>query len=384
MIIVNIAPNSPYNDYWGYQDNLLPKYQRKMGHDVTMITTTKMHQDGKLVEIAPTNYVLDDGVKVYRCGYKKCPVSKLTDVLSFIPVYDLLNDIKPDFIFYHGLISATILDVIKYKKLHKECVIVEDNHMDQNNYRGDVGLFGRLRGIWYRYINRRSIKYVDRVYGVTPWRKTYAEEYFGIPKSKTDVLIMGADDEKIDFSNRNQIKKTIRTEYGIKDDDFLIVSGGKIDKKKGIDVLAEACASLSQDIKLLLFGSIDNEIKEKMRQIFNRSDKIKYIGWIDSDQVYNFFLAADLVFFPGGHSVLWEQACACKVPCVFKSWYGADHLNCCGNSVFIEEINEQAIKEKILELFNTERYKEIKMAAESNGTDVYLYSQIAMKSLECK
>ena len=61
---------------------------------MTMITTTKMHKDGKLVEIEPTDYVLKDGVKVYRRSYKKYPVSTVTGVFSFIPVYDLLNEIS--------------------------------------------------------------------------------------------------------------------------------------------------------------------------------------------------------------------------------------------------------------------------------------------------
>ena len=43
MKIVHIAPNAPYNDNWGYQDNLLPRYQKKLGHDVTVIITNKMH-----------------------------------------------------------------------------------------------------------------------------------------------------------------------------------------------------------------------------------------------------------------------------------------------------------------------------------------------------
>ena len=50
MNIVHIAANSPYNDCWGYQDNILPKYHKKMGHNVTIITTNKMHEDEKVVE----------------------------------------------------------------------------------------------------------------------------------------------------------------------------------------------------------------------------------------------------------------------------------------------------------------------------------------------
>ena len=51
MRILHIAPSAPYNDYWGYQDNLLPKYHRKLGHEVTVIVTNTMHKDGKIVII---------------------------------------------------------------------------------------------------------------------------------------------------------------------------------------------------------------------------------------------------------------------------------------------------------------------------------------------
>lgn len=43
MRIVHICLQAPYNDYWGYQDNLLPKYHRKSGHDVTVITTSTIY-----------------------------------------------------------------------------------------------------------------------------------------------------------------------------------------------------------------------------------------------------------------------------------------------------------------------------------------------------
>lgn len=91
MKIVHIAPNSPYNDYWGYQDNLLPKYQRKLGHDVTVIITNKMHKDGKIVEIPPVVYKLDDGVKIIRLKYKQYIHPVVTGVFSDLDVYDLLN-----------------------------------------------------------------------------------------------------------------------------------------------------------------------------------------------------------------------------------------------------------------------------------------------------
>ena len=235
---------------------------------------------------------------------------------------------------------------------------------------------------WRRRLNRATIPYVEKVYGVTPWRKTYAEEYFGIPAAKTDVLIMGADDEKVKLEQKDTVRKRIRDKYHVSDNDFLIVTGGKIDKKKGIDVLAEACAGFNQNVKLLVFGSISDDVKEKMEKLISENDNTIYIGWIDSDRVYDYFFAADLVFFPGQHSVLWEQACACKVPCVFERWDGMDHVDNGGNADFIEPVTVEAIRSKIKELLYTDRYYRMKKVAESEATDIYMYSKIAEKSLE--
>lgn len=384
MKIAHIVPSSTYTDYWGYQDNLLPKYHSKLGHEATVIAMNQMHIGEKIVDTECSDYVLDDGVRVIRLDRKRVINSTVTELKTRMRgVYEKLCELKPDFIFFHGLVSETIYDVIKYKKrVNPACVIVQDNHLDYNIGRKFNSLKDKVVRLLYRCQNRKSIKYVDKIYGVTPWRKKYAEDYFKIPEEKTDVLIMGADDEKIDFANREQIRSSKRAEYGIKDDEFLIVTGGKIDKKKKIDTLMRACSQI-QNVKLLVFGNVLDDVKSEFDSALNNSNNIIYIGWIDADKVYDYFFAADLVFFPGQHSVLWEQACASKVPCVFGKWVGMDHVNNGGNSDFVENITEASLREKINELHFTAKYFEMKSISESEATDVYLYSNIAKKSLEC-
>ena len=382
MKIVHIAPNAPYNEGWGYQENLLTKYQAKSGNNVTLIITTKMHKDGRIINIEEEEYISKDGIHVIRKGYKNYLVPRLTNLYSYIPVLDLLIKIQPDFIFFHGLVSTTIYDVIKYKKKYPNCIIVQDNHLDYNIGSKSKTCKEKIIRKFYRYINKKSILYIERVYGVTPWRKKYAEDYFKIPKEKTDVLIMGADDEKIDFKNKNQLRENIRKKYDISDKDFLIITGGKIDEKKKIHYLMEACSEI-KNVKLLIFGQVNDDMKERFYNLLKKSNNIIYIGWIKADKVYEYFFSADLVFFPGQHSVLWEQACASKVPCVFEKWDGMEHVNNGGNSDFILPVNVQTIKKKIQELFFTEKYFQMKKIALSNATDIYLYSNIAKKSLEC-
>lgn len=382
MKIVHIAPSAPYNDYWGYQDNLLPKYQKKLGHDVTIITTNTIHKAGEIIEVDSADYVLNDGVRVIRLARKQYIHPILTNLNSRLDIKKYLNEISPAFIFFHGLVSTTIYDVIQYKKRHPNCVIVQDNHLDYNIGRSSTTWKDRAIRLFYRHINRKSIPYVSRVYGVTPWRKTYAEEYFNIPKCKTDVLLMGADDENINYLHRKKIRSKIRDNHNIAGSDFLIVTGGKIDAKKNIHRLMGACAGMD-GVKLLIFGELDDDIREEFDRLCTISANILYVGWIAAEKVYDYFFAADLVFFPGRHSVLWEQACASKTPCVFYKWDEMNHVNNGGNSDFIYSANEITIRQKITELKFTSKYYAMKMVAESEATDIYLYSNIAKKSLEC-
>lgn len=383
MRIVHIAPNAPYNDYWGYQENLLPKYHKKMGHDVSLIITNTTYKNGKIVETNCGDYVLDDGVRVIRLKAKQYPHHVLTNLTAKLPVMQYLEQIRPDFVFFHGLISTTIFDVIKYKKrINPQCIIVQDNHLDYYNGSAAANWKQKFFRAYYRVLSRQTIGYVDKVYGVTPWRKTYAQDYFRIPPKKTDVLIMGADDDKIDFFQREALRTEIRQKNQIGPGDFFVVSGGKIDEAKNIHTLMEATKGMD-DVKLLIFGQVHEEMKSVFDRLLRENENIRYIGWIDADKVYDYFLAADLIVFPGTHSVIWEQACACKVPCVFKRWKGMDHVNNGGNSDFLEDISVASIRERLLELKFTEKYAKMLQAARSEKTDIYLYSRIAEKSLEC-
>lgn len=133
MKIVHIAPNSPYNDYWGYQDNLLPKYQKKLGHDVTVLVSNKEHDNGQIVEGLAREYDLSDGQHIVRIPYKRYLTDMLTNLHSYMPVYHKLVEFHPDFIFFHGLVSDSIFDAIRYKEnVNPDCVIVQDNHADYN------------------------------------------------------------------------------------------------------------------------------------------------------------------------------------------------------------------------------------------------------------
>ncbi len=387
MKILHLALQAPYNEGWGYQENLLTKYQAKAGHDVTLITTCMMNNsNAKITVCAPEDYISPDGFRVIRLQSKKVLCRKFSSVFQIFEIYDLLKSIAPDFIMVHGLGTYSVLQVKKYvKKINPKCTVVADNHLDYNNCpMFKKGFKNYLLRLSWRIMNKGMQKYYSTVYGVAPKRVDVITDIFGIPSDMTDLLPAGADNDMIDFENRDSISSAIRKKHNIEKDDFLIIAGGKIDNKKNIDVLMEAICQIDRDdVKLIVFGNCSDEMQPRI-EAFSKHKSIRYIGWISSENTYNYFLAADLIVFPGLHSVMWEQACAAKTPCLFRYLDGFNHIDVGGNCDFLEDITTAGIKEKVESLIFTEKYFKMKEVANSEKTSFFLYSEIAKKSLETR
>ena len=255
--------------------------------------------------------------------------------------------------------SSSIYDVVKYKKLvNKNCIIVCDSHLDDNNYPYKSGYKRTILKILNRIRYKKVDKYVSKVYGVTPLRVDFVKEFFSVPKEKADLLIMGADDDRINFDSYETIRSKIREENGVFDE-FLVVTGGKLDKAKNVLQLMKACIQI-KGVKLLIMGSVSEDIKDEFNTLISNNDNLIYVGWVQSDRVYDYYFAGDLIVFPGGHSVLWEQACASKTPCVFNAIKGVQHLNNGGNCAFVDGADVNALKGIIESLVFTENYFKMK------------------------
>ena len=378
MKILHVAPLSPYNIGWSYQDNLLPKYQRKLGHEVKVVVSTFENTPNGKKDVGEQDFLLDDGVHVYR-RKRFLGNNFLGKLISFTDISDILDGYEPDFIMIHSLITLSVFQAIKYKKKRNpNCVIIHDNHLDENIGKRKNWLFSELYYGYWALVNQFSKKYISKYCGVTPWRREFIVNRFKIDREKTDVLIMGADIDNIDFSKAEQLREKLDDQYGLRDQ-FVIVTGGKIEKNKKIAILMRAVAGL-KDIKLLVFGTVADDYQDEVNKSLN--DNVIMLGWKNNDAINRLFTAADLAIFPGQHSVLWEQACACKIPCIFAYWDGMDHLDNGGNSEFIRDLSEKGLRQCIVDHHNTDKYKLMKAVAKSKATDTYSYYEIAKKSLE--
>lgn len=382
MKIIHICLANFYIEGMGYQENILPKIHSQMGNDVLVITSDySFDKYGKKIKKTEKEYTNKHNVRVVVLE-RDISHGIFSKFGLFQNLYNTLEKEMPDIIFVHGGQFLSLKDIIRYAQKHTVRLYL-DQHADYYNTPiNNVKSFIVHKTI-YKYWIKRFSKLSQKIYGVTPWRCTYLQEVYRVNPQKIKLLVMGGDDENIHFEQMPQLRNDIRQQINISKKDFVVVTGGKIDKTKNIHLLMQAVSEINnENIKLIVFGQPNDEM-QKIIDTYAENPNIRYLGWIHSEKIYDYFLASDLAVFPGTHSVLWEQACACGIPCVFKNWEGMHHVDVGGNCVFLHKDSIDEIKNVILDLYNDkDKYNEMKKVAVEKGIKTFSYRDIARRAIE--
>ena len=385
MKIVHVCLSSHvFGEHYAYQDNLLSKAHRKLGHEVIIIAPPYSEFDKKtsrIISVHPERKIIGDGIRLVRLrGAVPCNLNQHLHV--FFGFAKVIRELQPDLIFAHGVTPWNYRFLKKYKRQHPEVQIVYDNHGDFNNSCQNKLSYLNVRYFVRHFVVDKIKDTSDHFYGVVPARCDFLHDVYGVPRSKIYLLLMGADEDDMHFEKKDVIRAEIRSRYNVEENDFLIVTGGKVDPLKNIHVLAEAVSrSKYQNIKMLIFGSVREDLKETFERL--QSNRIKNIGWIPSSEVYNYFYAADMVMFPGLHSVLWEQAVASQVPCAFSRIKGFEHVDVGGNCVLMDGKTVDYYQDLIEQLYTDKSfYNSLYTQAHSEKTQQFLYKNIAQKVID--
>lgn len=382
MKIVHVCLCGIFTDGLSYQDNLLTKYHVKAGYEVTVITSQWVYANEGIIKSSDTNYFNADGVKVIRLPIKgdKHFYYRLK---KYIGVIDAVSKENPDILFIHGCQFLDILSIAKYLKHNKiKCYV--DNHADFSNSATNFLSRHILHGVLWRYCAHKILPYAEQFYGVLPARVDFLIDVYRLPKEKVELLIMGVDDELVAKIENSDVKNTVRENFNIAPEDFLIVTGGKIDMAKRQTLfLMEAVKKINDErVKLVIFGSIEKEIEDKVFQMCD-GKRIQYMGWADNEMAYSLFYAADLVVFPGRHSVYWEQVVGLGKPLIVKYWEGTTHIDIGGNVVYLYEDGVDCVLRQLIQIVESkELYENMVRSAQGKGKQEFYYSNIAKKSIK--
>ena len=384
MKIMHLMLACFYIDNYSYQENLLPKYHKKQGHEVEIVASlVSFDEHGKSVILAKGGkYQNEYGIPVTRLEYSKSLHARR--LRKYIGLKEELERFQPDLLFIHGVQFSDVSVVVDYIKHHKHVIVYADSHSDFSNSGTNWLSKTILHEIVWRHYAQLINPYVKKFYGVLPARVDFLISEYKLPKEKVELLVMGADDERVNEAAKQEVRERIRSQLHLEKDDFVIMTGGKIDAfKTQTLLLMEAVMKISEPkVKLIVFGSVTEELADRVKTLAD-GEIVQYIGWIQANDSYDYFASADLVVFPGRHSVFLFLVVAQGIPMVVKSWPGTHHVDVGGNVVFLEKdsVEEiQTVLEKIVG--DKETYNKMKQVAESEGKKQFAYSQIAKRSID--
>lgn len=352
-----------YLDGWGYQDNLLPEYMSKAGHEVVVISSANhfpsflKEAEIKRIKSKGDNYYVNN-VHLYRIK-TKFDTSNYNFYCSGLS--KILNDEKPDVIFHHGVNSSSMLIAWNYIRKHYNVKFFIDNHADRINESS--------RKIWNFIITKiilgTCIKIVDnkvtKYYGVTPGRCEYLESHFGVPEKKISLLPIGGDTDLVDSITSSTTE--LRAKYGYPIDSKIIVSGGKMGEDKGTVSLLYAFKRLKRNDKtlsLVLFGNFSDA---KTEALAKETDGVFVEGWCDRQKTIELLKLSDVACWPIHHTTLIEDAVACATPVVLRKTGNTMHL-VDGNGVLIEHGGEEEIFKAFTIILYDGIYADFKKSAE--------------------
>jgi len=98
---------------------------------------------------------------------------------------------------------------------------------------------------------------------------------------------------------------------------------------------------------------------------------------------YPLFASADLVCFPGRHSVFWEQVAGQGIPMIVKDWPGTHHVDLGGNVIFLKEDDLKELEKRIRKVaFDCDLFTRMKKVAKEKGMKAFSYKDIAKRCIE--
>lgn len=333
MKIAHLCLAAIYVEGFSYQENILPKLHKRMGHDVRIFASTETYLSTRELGYVDSGVSLNEHqILVQRIDYVKwIPRAIVKKLRIYSGLSTLLSEFEPDVIFLHDAQFWNIRDVVHYARKTSHVTIYSDCHTDfGNSARGFVSEF-ILHRLYYRYLISKLEPHVQRFYGVTPPRCTFLEEVYGVNSDKIEYLPLGYDDSDSSSVELRSKRNLTRESFRFSIDKFLICTGGKFDDRKRLDLLIDACNKLPPDVadnvEIVLFGEPPASQKRKFTSIVSLSKvKIHILGWLTPNQVSAVIASSDLMVFPGTHSTLWEESRGLGIPVVLRYWDGLDGL----------------------------------------------------------
>jgi 1,2-diacylglycerol 3-alpha-glucosyltransferase len=340
-----------YDDGVQYQENLLGKYYSLAGHSVTVLATTinsirdYLAGKEKYDPASPPRTYWDGPTKIIKLPLRLNFMNRLRYLRG---VDAILEAEQPELIFVHD-VHLNLINAVRYRRRHPECRIILDYHADASNS-GRNWISRLVLHRWSRKVVLDLCRSaIDRIYPVVPASADFLHELYGVPHESMELLPLGADTDHATAIRAADTGARIRSELGIRPDDFVVFTGGKISETKRTHLLIEAFEILGTRAHLVIVGDAAGAAPGYDRLLRDKAaanPRIHFTGWLSGSDVYRYMDAADVAVFPASQSVLWQQALSMGLPLIVGQVGVQDpsYMNLYDNIIIIPEAELSARK----------------------------------------
>ena len=253
-----------------------------------------------------------DGAEVVRIPYRNFLPQRLMRKLRVHPgVYSLLEEKKPDVIYFHGLCGWELLTVAKYKKKNPVIRFYIDSHSDFHN--SAISFFSKyiLHNLYYKSIAKLVQEKAEKILCVSLSTIEFARDFYEIPNAKLEFYPLGG--EIIPEDIYEKLRTDTRKSLGIQSEERVFLQSGKID---GLKKLLESLRSFSKikntNCKFLIVGSLQEDIQEEAEKLIAVDSRINYLGWKSPEELRSLLCAADIYVQPGSQSATMQMSICCN------------------------------------------------------------------------
>lgn len=254
---------------------------------------------------------------------------------SFALLLNLWRDIKDvDIVHIQGLFSTPVPIALVYAKILKKRVLLTPH--------GTLGQWclasgSRFKSLWLKWL-------IKPFNSATTWHATAAMEKMEIlsvfPDAKVEVIANGIQLEefkKFNLLTRDELAKKFTKKK--LDTEKVIVSMGRLQKKKGFDILIDSFAEVLKyhpNVKLLIAGQDEGEENNLLTQIreANLEEKVFLVGAIGGQDKVDFLANADLFVLPSHNEnfgIVYAESLAAGTPIVASKntpWEEVEEADC--------------------------------------------------------
>jgi 1,2-diacylglycerol 3-alpha-glucosyltransferase len=315
--IVHVCLSCFYIDGFGYQENELVQQHVKAGHKVTVIASTETYNiDRCLTYVQPSIYMGGDGAQVIRLRYRKLlPVAIMKKLRMHPGVRDLLNQIRPDAILFHGLCGWELHAVAQYKHENPNVRLYVDSHEDHNNSARTFVSKNVLHRMYYAWIIRRCIPDIDKILCISLDTIEFVKETYGLPELMLEFYPLGG--IVFDDNEYQQRHDRGRRVIEIEETSVMLLQTGKMGRRKKIlESLDAFTKTKGTNLCFVLVGSFEQDILAEAMTKIAGDRRIHYLKWKSTEQLKDLLCAADVYVQPGTQSATMQMSLGARCPVV--------------------------------------------------------------------